>query len=84
MAHTKTGGTTKGSRQPNPKNLGIKRYGGNAVKIGTIIVRQRGSRVRPGIGVGMGRDCTLFALTVGVVKFYERRGHQFVSVVTSA
>lgn len=84
MAHTKTGGTTKGSRQPQPKHLGVKRYGGTTVTAGTILVRQRGSTFRPGQGVGMGRDCTLFALTQGIVKFYVRRGNQFVSVVTTS
>lgn len=84
MAKTKTGRTTKGSRQPQPKHLGIKVYGGKFVKAGAIIVRQRGTKFHPGDGVGIGRDYTLFARAPGVVKFYERYRKQFVSVVAGA
>lgn len=84
MAHTKSGKTTKGSRDANPKFLGIKRYGGEAVTAGSIIVRQRGSQFHPGDGVSLGRDYTLFATVDGVVEFYGRRGKKFVSVSRSS
>ena len=84
MAHTKTSATTKGSRQPNPKNLGVKMYGGSKVIPGNILVRQNGSTFHPGMGVGQGKDFTLFALIPGSVKFYGRRGKQYISVVTSS
>ena len=84
MAKTKTGRTTKGSRQPQPKHLGIKVYGGQKAKAGSIILKQRGSERHAGEHVGMGRDYTLFALKKGVVKFYERNGKQFVSVIASS
>lgn len=84
MAHTKTSATTKGSRQPNPKHLGVKTYGGTKVAPGAILVRQHGNRFHPGNGVGQGRDFTLFALIGGAVKFYGRRGKQYISVLASA
>ena len=84
MAHTKTSATTKGSRQPQPKHLGVKTYGGTKVKPGAIIVRQHGSKFHPGIGVGQGKDFTLFALVEGAIKFYGRRGKKYISVVASA
>lgn len=73
MATKKAGGSTKNGRDSNPKMLGVKVYGGQTVTAGNIIVRQRGTEFHPGVGVGMGRDHTLFALTDGVVKF-ETRG----------
>jgi large subunit ribosomal protein L27 len=69
MAHKKAGGSTQNGRDSNPKYLGIKRYGGERVRAGNIIVRQRGTRFHPGHGVGMGRDHTLYALIDGQVKF---------------
>jgi large subunit ribosomal protein L27 len=84
MAHTKTSATTKGSRQPKPKHLGVKAYSGTSVKAGSILVRQHGSTFYPGLGVGMGKDFTLFALTNGRVKFYGRDGKHFISVVASS
>ena len=69
MAHKKGGGSTRCGRDSQSKRLGVKRYGGQAVTAGTIIVRQRGTRIRPGNNVGLGRDFTLFALIDGVVKF---------------
>lgn len=84
MATTKTGKTTKGSRQPRPKMLGIKHYGGAVVRSGMILVRQKGTRFNPGIGVARGRDCTLYALMDGSVKFYEQHGKQYISIVTSS
>jgi large subunit ribosomal protein L27 len=69
MAHKKAGGSTRNGRDSNPKYLGVKIYGGQAVEAGNIIVRQRGTQFHPGPGVGLGRDHTLFALVDGEVKF---------------
>ncbi len=69
MAHKKAGGSTRNGRDSNPKYLGVKRFGGQFVNAGEIIVRQRGTRFHPGEGVGLGRDHTLFALIAGNVKF---------------
>ena len=73
MAHKKGVGSTRNGRDSKPKYLGVKKYGGETVVAGNIIVRQRGTRIHPGLNVGRGRDDTLFALTDGVVTF-ERRG----------
>ncbi|MBA7671297.1 50S ribosomal protein L27 [subsurface metagenome] len=69
MAHKKAGGTSRYGRDSKPKRLGVKRYAGQQVHAGTILVRQRGTRIHPGDNVGVGRDYTLFALIDGVVKF---------------
>ncbi|NCT67024.1 MAG: 50S ribosomal protein L27 [Rhodanobacteraceae bacterium] len=69
MAHKKAGGSTRNGRDSNPKYLGVKVYGGQAVEAGNIIVRQRGTRFHAGNGVGLGRDHTLFALVDGKVEF---------------
>ena len=69
MAHKKGGGTSRNGRDSQPKMLGVKRYAGEKVNAGTIIVRQRGTRIHPGNNVGVGRDFTLFALINGIVKF---------------
>jgi len=69
MAHKKGGGSTRLGRDSKSKRLGVKRYAGQQVKAGTIIVRQRGTRIAPGTNVGVGRDHTLYALTDGCVKF---------------
>jgi len=82
MAHKKAGGSTRNGRDSNPKYLGVKRFGGEAVVAGNIIVRQRGTRFHAGPNVGVGRDHTLYALADGKVKF-EQRGfpkRKFVSV----
>jgi large subunit ribosomal protein L27 len=82
MAHKKAGGSTRNGRDSNPKYLGVKRYGGEPVLAGNIIVRQRGTQFHPGENVGIGRDHTLFALIEGKVKF-QKRGlpkRRFVSV----
>jgi large subunit ribosomal protein L27 len=73
MAHKKGGGSSRNGRDSNPQMLGVKIYGGQRVNAGTILVRQRGTRIKPGTGVGVGRDDTLFALVPGEVK-YERVG----------
>ena len=69
MAHKKAGGSTRNGRDSNPKFLGVKRFGGELVKAGNILVRQRGTKFHPGENVGIGRDHTLFALIEGLVKF---------------
>lgn len=73
MAHKKGGGSSRNGRDSNPQMLGVKIYGGQLVDAGTILVRQRGTKITPGTGVGLGRDDTLFALVAGHVK-YERVG----------
>lgn len=73
MAHKKGQGSTRNGRDSNPKYLGIKRFGGQKVTAGCILVRQRGTRFHPGRNVGLGRDFTLFALCDGVVQFDTRR-----------
>lgn len=73
MAHRKAGGTAKNVRDSNPKYLGTKLYDGEKAKAGSIIVRQRGTKILPGINVGIGKDHTLFALKEGVVKFGSKR-----------
>jgi large subunit ribosomal protein L27 len=69
MAHKKAGGSTRNGRDSNPKYLGVKLYGGQAVEPGNIIVRQRGTQFHPGTNVGIGRDHTLYALAAGTVEF---------------
>ena len=81
MAQKKAGGSSKNGRDSNPKMLGVKRYGGEHVIPGNILVRQRGTKVHPGENVGMGTDHTLFAKVEGEVAFRTRRnGRVFVSV----
>ena len=81
MAHKKGAGSSKNGRDSNPKMLGVKRFGGQSVNAGEILVRQRGTKFHPGENVGLGRDHTLFALIKGAVKFLERRGKQTVNIV---
>ena len=69
MAHKKGGGSSRNGRDSQSKRLGVKRYSGQLVRAGTILVRQRGTRIRPGNNVGLGRDYTLFSLIDGLVKF---------------
>jgi len=81
MAHKKGGGSTRNSRDSKSKRLGVKRFDGEAVRAGTIIVRQRGTRIHPGENVGLGRDFTLFSLIDGYVKFEPKtRRRKKVSV----
>ncbi len=81
MAHKKAGGSSRNGRDSNPKMLGVKRFGGETVVSGNILVRQRGTKCHPGDNVGMGRDHTLFATLDGVVEFRRRRDDRvFVSV----
>ena len=81
MAHKKGGGSSKNGRDSNPKMLGVKRFGGQNVNAGEILVRQRGTKFHPGENVGLGRDHTLFALCPGSVAFLERRGKKTVNIV---
>ena len=81
MAHKKAGGSSRNGRDSNPKMLGVKRYGGEQVISGNVLVRQRGTKCHPGANVGMGRDHTLFAKIAGVVEFRRRRNDRvFVSI----
>lgn len=82
MAHKKAGGSTNNGRDSISKRLGVKLFGGQLIKAGNIIVRQRGTRFHPGENVGCGRDHTLFAKTDGIVKFAEKgpNSRKFVSV----
>ncbi|MBR4748988.1 MAG: 50S ribosomal protein L27 [Abditibacteriota bacterium] len=80
MAHKKGVGSTRNGRDSNPKRLGVKEYGGEIVTAGSIIVRQRGTRIHPGNNVGRGKDDTLFALIDGTVKFENVKGRKAVSV----
>lgn len=83
MAHKKAGGSTRNGRDSNPKFLGVKRFGGQFVNAGEIIVRQRGTRFHPGAGVGCGRDHTLFALVEGLVQFTVKgeKNRKYVNIV---
>ena len=84
MAHKKAGGSTSNGRDSNAKRLGVKRYGGELVSNGSILVRQRGTRIRPGTNVGLGRDFTLFAMLDGQVKYeWAAKGKRRVSVYPS-
>ena len=76
MAHKKGGGRTKNGRDSQGKRLGVKRYAGQNVRAGTILVRQRGTRIHPGNNVGVGRDYTLFALVDGIVKYEPARNNR--------
>lgn len=84
MAHKKAGGSTRNGRDSNPKYLGVKRFGGQAVQAGEIIIRQRGTRVHAGENVGCGRDHTLYALAAGVVQFIIRNNRKYVRIVAKA
>jgi large subunit ribosomal protein L27 len=85
MAHKKAGGSTRNGRDSNSKRLGVKRYGGQEVLAGNILVRQRGTRFHAGKNVGLGVDHTLFAKADGVVKFEVKgpKNRQFVSIVSA-
>lgn len=81
MAHKKAGGSSSNGRDSESKRLGVKLYGGQEAVAGNIIVRQRGTKFHPGVGVGMGKDHTIFAKGAGVVRFhFGRGGRKFVSI----
>jgi len=82
MAHKKCAGSTKNGRDSNSKRLGVKRFGGEKVRAGNILIRQRGMKFKPGINVGCGKDFTLFALTEGTVEFdYKDSRHKRINIV---
>jgi large subunit ribosomal protein L27 len=83
MAHKKAGGSTNNGRDSESKRLGVKCFGGEVVKAGNIIIRQRGTKVHPGLNVGMGKDHTLFATSPGVIKFDQigPKNRKYVNVV---
>ena len=82
MAHKKGVGSSRNGRDSNPQMLGVKRFAGQIVTGGSIIVRQRGTRFKPGLNVGRGSDDTLFAKLDGVVRFERRGDSRYVSIVT--
>lgn len=84
FASKKGGGSTRNGRDSNAQRLGVKRYGGELVLAGNVIIRQRGTKFYPGVGIGMGKDHTLFALVEGHVKFSTRRNRQFVNIVPAS
>jgi large subunit ribosomal protein L27 len=84
MAHKKGASSSKNGRDSNSQRLGVKRFGGQLVKSGEIIVRQRGTHFHPGSNVGRGKDDTLFALEAGTVEFGSRRGRRVVNILVAA
>ncbi|WGH27959.1 MAG: 50S ribosomal protein L27 [Candidatus Bostrichicola ureolyticus] len=82
MAHKKGVGSSKNGRDSHSKRLGVKIFGGELIKSGNIILRQRGTKHYPGINVGMGKDHTLYAKIDGKVIFYKRKNYSFVSVIS--
>ena len=84
MASKKGASSSRNGRDSNPQYLGVKRYAGQVVTAGSILVRQRGTKIHPGDNVGKGRDDTLFALVAGEVRFRERRNRRLVDVIPSA
>ena len=82
MAHKKGAASSRNGRESESKRLGVKAYGGQTVKPGMIIIRQRGTKVHPGLNVGKGGDDTLFATANGTVKFHRMRGRRVVSIVS--
>jgi large subunit ribosomal protein L27 len=83
MAHKKGASSTRNGRDSNAKRLGVKRYGGQSVRAGEIIVRQRGTHFHPGANVGRGGDDTLFALAAGTVDFGTARGRRVVNIIAA-
>lgn len=82
MAHKKGAGSTKNGRDSNAQRLGVKKFGGQLVKAGSIIVRQRGMNFKPGLNIGCGKDFTLFALKDGIVKFdYQDSTHKRINII---
>lgn len=80
MAHTKAGGSTRTNRDSVSKRLGVKRYGGEKVENGNILVRQKGNKFYPGVGTKQGNDFTIYSITSGIVKFALKRGRKFIEV----
>jgi large subunit ribosomal protein L27 len=84
MAHKKGGGSSRNGRDSESKRLGVKRFGGQIVKAGEILVRQRGTKFHPGQNVGKGKDDTLFAKSAGSVVFHSRAGRKYIKIETTA
>lgn len=85
MSHKKAGGSSRNGRDSNAQRLGVKKYGGQSVKAGNILVRQRGTKFKPGNGVGLGNDHTIFALIDGVVQFrHVSKDRQAIDVVAAS
>jgi large subunit ribosomal protein L27 len=84
MAHKKGGGSSRNGRDSNAKRLGVKRFGGQDVTAGSILVRQRGTRIHPGTNVGKGSDDTLFARATGTVRYHERNGRKYATIDIAA
>lgn len=84
MAHKKGASSSRNGRDSNAQYLGVKRYGGQVVKADEILIRQRGTKFHPGVGVGIGKDDTLFALLPGAVEFGSKRGRKTVNIVPVA
>ncbi|WP_319758330.1 50S ribosomal protein L27 [uncultured Sphaerochaeta sp.] len=82
MAHKKGGGSSRNGRDSNAQRLGVKRFGGQLVKAGEILVRQHGTKFHPGENVGLGSDYTLFAKSEGTVLFHSRKNRKYISIVT--
>ena len=83
MAHKKGASSSRNGRDSNAQRLGVKRFGGQAVNAGEILVRQRGTHFHPGVNVGRGKDDTLFALLPGAVEFATKRGRKVVNIVAA-
>ena len=82
MAHKKGGGSSRNGRDSNSQRLGVKRFGGQLVKAGEIIVRQHGTKFHPGQNAGLGSDYTIFAKAAGTVLFHTRNNRKYISIVT--
>lgn len=83
MAHKKGGGSSKNGRDSAAQRLGVKRFGGQNVKAGEILIRQRGTKIHPGLNVGKGKDDTLFAKIGGNVEYIDKRKRKFVNIIPS-
>ncbi|MBQ2259438.1 MAG: 50S ribosomal protein L27 [Spirochaetales bacterium] len=81
MAHKKGGGSSRNGRDSNAQRLGVKRFGGQLVKAGEVIVRQRGTKIHPGANCGCGNDYTLFAKVTGTVEFMERKNRKYCNII---
>ncbi|MBO5770282.1 MAG: 50S ribosomal protein L27 [Spirochaetales bacterium] len=81
MAHKKGGGSSRNGRDSNAQRLGVKRFGGQLVKAGEVIVRQRGTKIHPGANCGCGNDYTLFAKVAGTVEFMERKNRKYCNII---
>lgn len=82
MSHVKAGGATRQASPRPGKRRGLKKFGGESVQVGQIIIRQVGTRIHPGTGVGVGRDYTIFAMKNGLVQYFTRLGKSFVRVIS--